>query len=165
MGVHKTLLDLTTIDYDKENDTRMSSIICAAHVFLQSFCYMNAQNQALLNETIDLSKYPSNEWEANTMSAIYADNAALCNRLSERLVQNFVQALEAPATSTDRVHNQNENNNINSNNSQNNDKDKEDEEEEDDGDDDDIKAKLAYLAFLRQVCLVDGCAIKASFLV
>lgn len=48
----------------------------------------------MLHEKIDLTHYPSNEWEAVTATHIFKDNAVLCNELSERLVQNFVHALE-----------------------------------------------------------------------
>jgi inositol 1,4,5-triphosphate receptor type 1 len=94
MGVHNIVLDLTKISYEKLDDKRMRIIMRTAHQFLQNFCYANPHNQALLHEKIDLSHYPSNEWEATTATYIFKDNAMLCNELNERLIQNFVHALE-----------------------------------------------------------------------
>lgn len=65
-----------------------------AHNFLQYFCFANPHNQTLLHEKIDLTHYPSNEWEATTATYIFKDNPMLCNELNERLIQNFVHALE-----------------------------------------------------------------------
>ena len=94
MGVHNIVLDLTKITYEKSDDKRMRIIMKTAHHFLQSFCFSNPHNQSLLHEKIDLTNYPSNEWEAGTATYIFKDNSLLCNELSERLVQNFVHALE-----------------------------------------------------------------------
>jgi inositol 1,4,5-triphosphate receptor type 1 len=94
MGVHNIVLDLTKITYEKIEDKRMRIIMKTAHHFLQSFCFSNPHNQSLLHEKIDLTNYPSNEWEAGTATYIFKDNSLLCNELSERLVQNFVHALE-----------------------------------------------------------------------
>ena len=94
MGVHNIVLDLTKISYEKQDDKRMHIIMRTAHKFLQNFCFANPHNQALLHEKIDLTHYPSNEWEALTATHIFKDNAVLCNELSERLIQNFVHALE-----------------------------------------------------------------------
>jgi len=94
MGVHNIVLDLTKISYERAEDRRMRVIMRTAHEFLQAFCFGNAHNQALLHEKLDLSHYPQNEWEATTATHIFRDNAPLCNEISERLVQNFVHALE-----------------------------------------------------------------------
>lgn len=94
MGVHNIVLDLTKISYERGEDKRMRIIMKTAHQFLQNFCYSNAHNQALLHEKIDFSHYPSNEFEATTATYIFKDNAMLCNELNERLIQNFIHALE-----------------------------------------------------------------------
>ena len=94
MGVHNIVLDLTKITYEKSEDKRMRIIMKTAHQFLQNFCFSNPHNQSLLHEKIDFTNYPSNEWEAGTATYIFKDNTLLCNELSERLVQNFVHALE-----------------------------------------------------------------------
>jgi hypothetical protein len=94
MGVHLAVLELTKITYEKADDVRMKIIMSKAHQFLQSFCFENSRNQILLHEKIDFTNYPTNEWEAATMVAIYKDNVNLCNDLNERLVQNFIHALE-----------------------------------------------------------------------
>ena len=94
MGVHNIVLELTKISYEKLEDKRMKIIMKTAHEFLQNFCYANPHNQSLLHEKIDLTHYPSNEWEAATATYIFKDNASLCNEISERLIQNFIHALE-----------------------------------------------------------------------
>lgn len=94
MGVHNIVLDLTKISYEKSEDKRMRIIMRTAHEFLQNFMYANPHNQGLLHEKLDLTHYPSNEWEATTATHIFKDNAVLCNELTERLIQNFVHALE-----------------------------------------------------------------------
>lgn len=94
MGVHNIVLDLTKISYEKLEDKRMKIIMRTAHEFLQNFCYANPHNQALLHEKIDLTHYPSNEWEATTATYIFKDNSILLNELNERLIQNFIHALE-----------------------------------------------------------------------
>ncbi len=94
MGVHNIVLDLTKISYEKQEDKRMHIVMKAAHEFLQNFCFANPHNQALLHEKIDFSRFPENEWEAETATFIYRDNTVLCNEISERLIQNFVHALE-----------------------------------------------------------------------
>lgn len=94
MGVHNIVLDLTKISYEKVGDVRMRIIMRTAHEFLQNFCYSNPHNQALLHEKIDLSHYPSNEWEAKTATYIFKDNSVLLNEINERLIQNFVHALD-----------------------------------------------------------------------
>jgi inositol 1,4,5-triphosphate receptor type 1 len=94
MGVHNIVLDLTKITYEKAEDKRMRIIMRTAHQFLQNFCFANPHNQALLHEKIDLTHYPSNEWEAATATYIFKDNPILCNDINERLIQNFLHALE-----------------------------------------------------------------------
>ena len=94
MGVHNIVLDLTKISYEKNEDKRIRIIMRTAHQFLQNFCFANPHNQALLHEKLDLTHYPSNEWEATTATHIFKDNPVLCNELNERLIQNFVHALE-----------------------------------------------------------------------
>lgn len=94
MGVHNIVLDLTKITYEKLEDKRMKIIMKTAHEFLQNFCFSNPHNQALLHEKIDLTHYPSNEWEAKTATYIFKDNSILLNEINERLIQNFIHALE-----------------------------------------------------------------------
>ena len=103
MGVHNIVLDLTKISYEKSDDKRMRVIMKTAHQFLQNFCYANPQNQILLHEKLDLSNYPSNEWEATTATYIFKDNAVLINEISERLIQNFVHALEHQSVDESKV--------------------------------------------------------------
>ena len=71
MGVHNIVLELTKISYEKLEDKRMKIIMRTAHEFLQNFCYANPHNQSLLHEKIDLTHYPSNEWEAATATYIF----------------------------------------------------------------------------------------------
>lgn len=47
-----------------------------------------------MHEKIDLTHYPSNEWEAKTATYIFKDNSVLLNEINERLIQNFIHALE-----------------------------------------------------------------------
>lgn len=47
-----------------------------------------------MHEKIDLTHYPSNEWEAKTATYIFKDNSVLVNEINERLIQNFIHALE-----------------------------------------------------------------------
>ncbi len=103
MGVHNIVLELTKISYERLEDKRMKIIMRTAHEFLQSFCFSNPHNQALLHEKIDLTHYPSNEWEAKTANYIFKDNAVLCNELNERLIQNFIHALEHQNTDESKI--------------------------------------------------------------
>jgi hypothetical protein len=98
MGVHNIVLDLTKISYEKKEDKRMHVIMKTAHEFLQNFCFSNTQNQTLLHEKIDFTHYPENEWEAETATYIFKDNSHLCNEINDRLIQNFVHALEHQGT-------------------------------------------------------------------
>lgn len=95
MGVHLSVLDLTKISYDQKNDSRMRVIMREAHRFLQTFCKANKHNQVLLHDRIDFVHFPANEWEAATGAAIFQDNLALCQSVSERLVQNYTHGLES----------------------------------------------------------------------
>ena len=61
------------------------------------------KNQALLHEKLDLTHYPSNEWEATTATYIFKDNAMLINEISERLIQNFIHALEHQSVDESKV--------------------------------------------------------------
>lgn len=103
IGVHNIVLDLTKITYEKAEDKRMKIVMRVAHEFLQNFCYSNQRNQALLHEKIDFTNYPSNEWEAATATQIFKDNTVLCNELNERLVQNFIHALESHSLEESKV--------------------------------------------------------------
>lgn len=71
MGVHNIVLELTKISYEKSEDIRMRIIMKTAHEFLQNFCFGNTHNQSLLYEKLDLTHYPSNEWEATTATYIF----------------------------------------------------------------------------------------------
>lgn len=71
MGVHNIVLELTKISYEKSEDMRMRIIMKTAHEFLQNFCFANTHNQSLLFEKLDLTHYPSNEWEATTATYIF----------------------------------------------------------------------------------------------
>ncbi len=94
MGVHSVVLDLLQIPYDQKEDIRMNELMRLAHEFLQNFCLGNAQNQALLHKHIELF-LTSGLLEAQTMCAIFQDNAALCNEVSEKVVQHFVSCIES----------------------------------------------------------------------
>jgi hypothetical protein len=98
MGVHNIVLDLTKISYEKHEDKRMHIIMKTAHEFLQNFCFANTHNQTLLHEKIDLTHYPANEWEAETATHIFKDNSHLCTEINDRLIQNFIHALEHQST-------------------------------------------------------------------
>ncbi len=94
MGAHAVVLDLLQIPYDQKEDVRMNELMRLAHEFLQNFCLGNVQNQALLHKRIDLFLTPG-LLEAQTMCAIFRDNAALCNEVSEKVVQHFVHSVES----------------------------------------------------------------------
>ena len=94
MGVLNVVLDLLQIPYDQKEDVRMNELMKLAHEFLQHFCLGNAQNQALLHKHLDLFLTPG-LLEAQTMRAIFRDNATLCNEVSEKVVQHFVQNIES----------------------------------------------------------------------
>ena len=80
MGVHSVVLDLLEIPYDSKEDVRMNELMRLAHEFLQNFCLGNTQNQSLLHKHIDLFLTPG-LLEAQTLCAIFQDNATLCNEV------------------------------------------------------------------------------------
>ena len=94
MGVHTVVLDLLQIPYDKKEDIRMNELMRLAHEFLQNFCLGNQQNQALLHKHLDLF-LTTGLLEAQTMCAIFQDNATLCGDVSEKVVQHFVHCIES----------------------------------------------------------------------
>ncbi|GAB1604735.1 inositol 1,4,5-trisphosphate receptor type 1-like isoform X6 [Argonauta hians] len=93
MAAHSVVLELLQIPFDKNKDVRMHEIIRLAHEFLQYFCLGNPTNQVLLHKEVDLFLNPG-LLEAQTMKAIFEDNALLCNEISERIVQHFVHCIE-----------------------------------------------------------------------
>ena len=82
MGVHTVVLDLLQIPYDVKEDIRMNELMRLAHEFLQNFCLGNPQNQTLLHKHIDLF-LTTGLLEAQTMCAIFQDNATLCNEVTK----------------------------------------------------------------------------------
>ena len=94
MGVHTVVLDLLKIPYDHKEDVRMNILMRLAHEFLQNFCLGNQQNQALLHKHLDLFLTPG-LLEAETMCAIFQDNASLCTDVSEKVIQHFVHCIES----------------------------------------------------------------------
>ncbi|XP_059161303.1 inositol 1,4,5-trisphosphate receptor type 1-like isoform X4 [Physella acuta] len=93
MNAHYVILELLMITYDKELDSRMNELMKLAHEFLQAFCLNNQQNQCLLEDKLDLFLTPG-LLEAETMKAIFQDNASLCNEVSDRVIQHFVHNIE-----------------------------------------------------------------------
>ena len=94
MGVHTVVLDLLQISYEKKEDLRMNELMKLAHEFLQNFCLGNQQNQALLHKHLELFLTPD-LLEAQTMCAIFQDNAGLCHEVNEKVVQHFVHCIES----------------------------------------------------------------------
>ena len=94
MGVHTVVLDLLRIPYDKKEDVRMNELMRLAHEFLQNFCLGNQQNQALLHKHLELF-LTTGLLEAQTMCAIFQDNASLCGDVSEKVIQHFVHCIES----------------------------------------------------------------------
>ena len=94
MGVHTVVLDLLQIPFDKKEDNRMNELMRLAHEFLQNFCLGNQQNQTLLHKHLDLF-LTTGLLEAQTMCAIFQDNATLCGDVSEKVVQHFVHCIES----------------------------------------------------------------------
>ena len=94
MGVHTVVLDLLQIPFDKREDNRMNELMRLAHEFLQNFCLGNQQNQAILHKHLDLF-LTTGLLEAQTMCAIFQDNATLCGDVSEKVVQHFVHCIES----------------------------------------------------------------------
>nr|KAG5704617.1 hypothetical protein BaRGS_031881 [Batillaria attramentaria] len=94
MGAHTVVLDLLKIPYDNNSDIRMAEIMQLAHEFLQAFCLGNQPNQNILYGFLDLFLSPG-VLEAQTMRAIFRDNASLCSDVTERVVQHFVHCIES----------------------------------------------------------------------
>lgn len=93
MGAHSVVLQLLQIPYERKEDIRMNEIMRLAHDFLQHFCLGNHANQALLYKHIDLFLTPG-LLEAQTLCSVFKDNVALCNEVSEQVVQHFVHCIE-----------------------------------------------------------------------
>ena len=93
MGVHTVVLDMMQIPYDRKEDTRMNKLMRLAHKFLHNFCRGNQPNQALLHKHMELFLMPG-LLEAQTVCAIFQDNAQLCGELSNKVVQYFVHCIE-----------------------------------------------------------------------
>ncbi|BFZ08220.1 hypothetical protein BsWGS_11262 [Bradybaena similaris] len=93
MNAHCVILELLSITYDKEQDSRMNELMKLAHEFLQAFCLNNQPNQSLLEDKQELFLTPG-LLEAETMKAIFQDNVALCNEVSDRVIQHFVHNIE-----------------------------------------------------------------------
>lgn len=94
MGVHTVVLDLLQIPFDHKEDIRMNELMRLAHEFLQNFCLGNQQNQCLLHKHLDLFLTPG-LLEAQSMCAIFQDNADLCGDVSEKVIQHFVHCIES----------------------------------------------------------------------
>ncbi|XP_064473340.1 inositol 1,4,5-trisphosphate receptor type 1-like isoform X1 [Ornithodoros turicata] len=113
MGAHSVVLQLLQIPYEKKEDIRMNEIMRLAHDFLQHFCLGNHANQALLHKHIDLFLTPGvctflccpsalrltainsmQLLEAQTLCSVFKDNVALCNEVSERVIQHFAHCIE-----------------------------------------------------------------------
>ncbi|XP_022655647.1 inositol 1,4,5-trisphosphate receptor type 1-like isoform X5 [Varroa destructor] len=93
MDAQAAVLDLLAIPFEKKEDVRMVELMRLAHNFLQHFCRGNHHNQQLLHKRLDLFLNPG-LLEAQTMCAIFKDNMALCNDVTERVVQHFVHLIE-----------------------------------------------------------------------
>ncbi|XP_039495318.1 inositol 1,4,5-trisphosphate receptor isoform X3 [Drosophila santomea] len=93
VGVHTVVLDLLQNPYDEKDDELMKELMCLAHEFLQNFCLGNQQNQVLLHNHLDLFLNPG-ILEAKTVCAIFKDNLALCNEVTDKVVQHFVHCIE-----------------------------------------------------------------------
>ncbi|KAM7363236.1 inositol 1,4,5,-trisphosphate receptor isoform 1-T15 [Cochliomyia hominivorax] len=93
VGVHTVVLDLLQNPYDEKDDVLMKELMFLAHEFLQNFCLGNQQNQVLLHNHLDLFLNPG-ILEAKTVCAIFKDNLALCNEVTDKVVQHFVHCIE-----------------------------------------------------------------------
>ncbi|KAK3103047.1 hypothetical protein FSP39_016030 [Pinctada imbricata] len=93
MSAPNVVLELLQISYETNDDIRMHEVMKYAHEFLQSFCLNNQPNQALLHQYIDLF-LTTGLLEAETMTSIFNDNKALCNEVTERVIQHFVHCIE-----------------------------------------------------------------------
>ncbi|KAL5274464.1 ITPR1 family protein [Megaselia abdita] len=93
VGVHTIVLDLLQIPHDEKDDELMKELMCLAHEFLQNFGLGNQPNQVLLHNHLDLFLNPG-ILEAKTVCAIFKDNLALCNEVTDKVVQHFVHCIE-----------------------------------------------------------------------
>ncbi|KAL9888086.1 inositol 1,4,5,-trisphosphate receptor isoform 2-T2 [Glossina fuscipes fuscipes] len=93
VGVHTVVLDLLQNPYDEKDDELMKELMFLAHEFLQNFCLGNQQNQVLLHNHLDLFLNPG-ILEAKTVCAIFKDNLAICNEVTDKVVQHFVHCIE-----------------------------------------------------------------------
>ncbi|KAL0859629.1 hypothetical protein ABMA27_010755 [Loxostege sticticalis] len=94
IGVHNIVLDLLQVPHD-EDDAAMDELLALAHEFLQHFCHGNAQNQAILHKHLDLFLNAGIR-EAQTVCAIFKDNATLCaHENNEKVVGHFVHCIES----------------------------------------------------------------------
>ncbi|XP_053618764.1 inositol 1,4,5-trisphosphate receptor isoform X3 [Plodia interpunctella] len=94
IGVHNIVLDLLQVPHD-EDDAAMDELLALAHEFLQHFCLGNQQNQAILHKHLDLFLNAGIR-EAQTVCAIFKDNATLCaHEGNEKVVAHFVHCMES----------------------------------------------------------------------
>ncbi|XP_063389990.1 inositol 1,4,5-trisphosphate receptor [Cydia fagiglandana] len=94
IGVHNIVLDLLQVPHD-EDDAAMDELLALAHEFLQHFCHGNQQNQAILHKHLDLFLNAGIR-EAQTVCAIFKDNATLCSHEgNEKVVAHFVHCIES----------------------------------------------------------------------
>lgn len=93
IGVHNIVLDLLQVPHD-EDDAAMDELLALAHEFLQHFCSGNHQNQTILHKHLDLFLNAGIR-EAQTVCAIFEDNASLCSHEgNEKVVAHFVHCIE-----------------------------------------------------------------------
>ncbi|VVD05657.1 unnamed protein product [Leptidea sinapis] len=77
-----------------EDDSAMDELLNLAHEFLQHFCHGNQQNQAILHKHLDLFLNAGIR-EAQTVCAIFEENAALCaHEGNEKVAAHFVHCIE-----------------------------------------------------------------------
>ncbi|XP_039761003.1 inositol 1,4,5-trisphosphate receptor isoform X1 [Pararge aegeria] len=94
IGVHNIVLDLLQVPHD-ENDAAMDELLALAHEFLQHFCHGNQQNQAILHKHLDLFLNAGIR-EAQTVCAIFEENAALCaHEGNDKVAAHFVHCIES----------------------------------------------------------------------
>lgn len=92
----------------------MSEIMHQAHKFLQNFCRGNDQNQILLHRNLKVllhsgnpvslllimfqihhsSLSPIQTVEVVTLTEVFRDNGALCNKVQESEIQYFIHCIE-----------------------------------------------------------------------
>ncbi|XP_075987292.1 inositol 1,4,5,-trisphosphate receptor isoform X4 [Anticarsia gemmatalis] len=103
IGVHNIVLDLLQVPHD-EDDAAMDELLALAHEFLQHFCHGNQQNQAILHKQLDLFLNAGIR-EAQTVCAIFRDNAALCSHEgNEKVVAHFVHCIESRGRRPEYLH-------------------------------------------------------------